>query len=175
MQKDKQITEREFNMASVLEPIELVLARELCRKYGISEQRFTSLVGDKIAVARDTFPAVILRGKLSSLEAIVKYLRENRKLSYKEIGELLSRNPTSLASSYASSKRQMQGQFPEDIEEDSTRISFDVFRTGLSVLEAICHSLRMQGKRFVEISRITGKDQRTVWTACRRAERKLKS
>jgi len=129
----------------------------------------------------ESFPLFILRSaKLSSLESIVKFLREVHGLSYKDIGSLVCRNFKTLAVTYAIAKRKMPEPFATAvISQDPdqglaiSKIPFDAFSKDLSVLECICHYLNSHGKSFVEISRLLDLDQRTVWTVCSRAKKKL--
>jgi DNA-binding CsgD family transcriptional regulator len=120
------------------------------------------------------FPVSILKTELSSLEAIVKYLRENKKLSYKEIAKLLKRDPKTLAVSCAVAERKKSEKFSKYICADKKKIPFSIFDEKLSILESICSYLRSQGLSFSEISRLIAKDPRTIWTVCKRAEQKMK-
>ena len=138
-----------------------------------------------------TFPISILSTKkISSLEAIVKYLRENKRLSYKKIGLLLHRNSRTLAVTYSVAKRKYPSMFPPEIDamiansenEDTknsitqnNRLPFTIFDNSLSILESICHYLSTQNNSYSEIARLLSKDPRTIWTVCKRAEKKLKS
>ena len=124
--------------------------------------------------AIDSFPISILRNsQLSSLEAIVKYLRENKALSYEEIGKLLSRKPKTLAVTYACANRKFPKRFSSDIASENERIEFSAFKSRLSVLESICIYLRSQNKNYSQIALMLSKDPRTVWTVCKRAEKKI--
>ena len=120
----------------------------------------------------ETIPLEILKLKnLSSLEAITKYLRENKNKSYKEIGELLKRKHSSLPNSYKQAKEKHPE--PINIEKPHQTIPFSVFKKELSILEAICIFLKKQGHKYSEIANLIGKDQRTIWTVCNRADKKL--
>lgn len=120
----------------------------------------------------ETIPLEILRTpKISSLEAIVKYLRENKNKNYKEIGQLIKRNPTSLANSYKNAKEKNLEKIT--IKEPHKTIPFSAFKKELSILEAICIFLKKQGLKYSEIANAIGKDQRTIWTVCNRANKKL--
>lgn len=119
-----------------------------------------------------TIPISILcTKKLSSLEAIVKYLRENKKLSYSSIAHLLERNPKTLAVTYRQAKIKYSEEFHIRIEDKT--LPTTIFSKKLSILESICHHLRTQENSYAEIARMLCKDQRTVWTVCHRAEKKL--
>lgn len=147
----------------------------LQQTYDISKEDLSKIVLDKKNI-NDSFPVEILcSSSLSSLESIVKFLRENRDLSYNIIGELLDRNPKTLAVTYAVARRKMPKRFSANVESDVVRIPFTAFLRRLSILECICYYLKNSDPRnsYAAIARILNKDQRTVWTVCKRAEKKL--
>jgi hypothetical protein len=142
------------------------------KKYGISKKDLLKTLEDKKDIT-DSIPVSILRtDKLSSLEAIVKFLRENRKFSYNIIGKLLQRNPKTLAVTYSVAHQKMSKPFSTDVDSDTERIPFDAFSKDLSILESICAYLKSKNNSYAIIARMLNKDQRTVWTVCKRAEKK---
>lgn len=145
----------------------------ILEKYNVTKEDILNLAFRKNATEL-SFPAAILRTReLSSLEAIVKYLRENRSLGYKDIAILLNRNFKTLAVTYKVARSKKAEKFPETIEDDLHRIGYSAFTARLSVLEAICVYLRSLGRSYAEISRLINREQRTIWTVCNRAKRKL--
>ena len=82
----------------------------LYNRFGITKKKFQEYISQQKLLVdirtslQSSFPIIILRTELSGLEAIVKYLRENRQASYKEIGILLKRNPKTLAVTYKIAK-----------------------------------------------------------------------
>lgn len=134
-----------------------------------SSQELINMIND---VRRDELPLeLLLITKLSNLEAIVKYLRENQNLSYKEIGTKLNRNSMTLAVTYKNAKEKM----PEPIElEIKNTVPFSAFQNDLSIMESIVFYLSKQGLKQIQISKITGKDPRTIWTMLNRAQTKIK-
>jgi len=147
--------------------------KHLRAKYGISKEaleKYSSTNFDK------GIPIFILRTKeLSSLESIVKFLRENKRMSYSLMGSLLHRNSKSLAVTYAVARKKLSSSFSSDMRSDAQRIPFAAFSDGLSVLESICVYFRSLDYSYAAISRLICKDQRTVWTVCNRARRKLEN
>jgi hypothetical protein len=144
-------------------------------KYNISKDELLKLIEDKRSTRDivDGIPVSILNSTvLSSLEAIVKFLRENRDLSYNIIGEKLSRNPKTLAVTYAVARRKMPEMFAKNIENDVNIIPFITFSDKLSILESVCVYLKSQNNSYADIARMLNKDQRTIWTVCMRAEKK---
>lgn len=142
------------------------------KQYALTKEEFLDIIAEKNKV-NNTIPIAILSSsKLSSLESIVKFLRENRKLSYNTIGINLCRNPKTLAATYAVAHRKMPEPFLEEYISDSRRIPFNAFAKKLSILESICVHLKSQGHTYADISRMLSKDQRTIWTVCKRAEKR---
>lgn len=143
------------------------------KKYNISKKDLLSVI-EKKQSQDNSVPVSILRNKkLSSLEAIVKFLRENRGMSYNTIGDGLCRHSKTLAVTYRIAHLKMPEPFSKEIDNDVKRIPFTVFSTKLSILESICIYLKSQSNSYAEIARLIGKDQRTVWTVCKRAEKKI--
>lgn len=144
----------------------------LTSTYGISKEEFLELAQRKQQELEESIPVSILNQELSSLEAIVKFLRENRTYSYRKISALLHRDPRALATTYVSAKRKKPTSFNRSVEFDTSRIPFTAFSEKLSVLEAIALALKSQGHSYSEIARMLNKDPRTIWTVCKRAEKK---
>jgi hypothetical protein len=143
------------------------------KKYNISKTDLLEFLEEKQNI-NNSIPVSILRtSKLSSLEAIVKFSRENKKISYNIISSQLKRNPKALAVTYSVARRKMPERFPKEVDNDTLSIPFAAFSEKLSILECICHYLKSLDKSYAEISRLLSNDQRTVWTVCKRAEKKL--
>ena len=75
--------------------------------------------------------------------------------------------------SYRVARTKKKEPFSKEVELGSEMIEFSAFKSGLSVLESTCTYLASYGKSFSQIARLLNKDQRTIWTVCKRAERKL--
>ncbi len=146
----------------------------IAQKYAISKEEIIKLAEKKNELIQ-TIPIKILSTKeLSSLEAIVKYLRENHNLTYKEIGALVNRNPNALTATYTMAKKKMPQIFLAEFENDTQKIPLDAFKKELSILESIGAYLHSIGHTYADISRLLNLDPRTVWTVCNRANKKLK-
>ena len=141
----------------------------LSKKYGI---KVDEILKSKQSIETNSFPLTILSQGLSSLEAIVKYLRENKKLSYEIIGKLLSRNSRTLTVTYNIARR----KHPQllIVDEKSEQVPLNVFNDYLSVLESIVKHLHDSGYNHSQIGRLLDKDPRTIWTVYHRVKIKLK-
>lgn len=110
--------------------------------------------------------------ELSGLEAISVFLREEKRFSFTEMGKLLGRSPVTLSTTYRIAKQKRKAAIP--VKETSYFIPASIFKDRkISVLENIVAYLHEQKQlRFVEIAKLLRRDQRTVWTAYSRAQKK---
>jgi hypothetical protein len=168
---DRTLNENRKNVGGQL--FEELFFEFIEQKYNISKKDLLKIIEAKQNI-NYSIPVSILRNKkLSSLEAIVKFLRENRQLSYNIIGGHLNRNPKTLAVTYSVARRKMPESFLKEADDDIKRIPFTVFSERLSILECICRYLKSLDNSYATIARLLDKDQRTIWTVCKRAEEKL--
>lgn len=116
--------------------------------------------------------SVFKNDKLGSLETIVKYLRENLLLSFKQIASLTNRNDVALAVSYRNAKKKLSDRFVEEISPYHIPISILQNRK-LSVLENIVSYLKDTfGLAYHKIALLLNRDDRTIWTVYQRAKKK---
>ena len=115
--------------------------------------------------------SVFNNDKLSSLETIVKYLRENLLLSFKQIASLTNRNNVALAVSYRNARIKLDAKFVvEEISPYSIPVKILQDRN-LSVLENIVSYLKDNfGLAYHKIALLLNRNDRTVWTVYQRAQ-----
>lgn len=145
---------------------------ELERSSGLGYEELLSALKERHEQRVTSVPVSVFRsGKLAALEAAVKYLVEDTGLSYRQAAEKLGRNPAPIAITYRNARRKM----PERLDTSSEqRIPLSVFRERtLSVLECIAWFLKKQGRTYHDIATLLRRDDRTIWTVCARARRKL--
>ena len=120
----------------------------------------------------EKIPVYIFRQGISPLQAAVKFLVENLFFRFNEIANLLNRDERTIWSTYNSVRIRYPGTIKEEYCEHY--VDLDVFRDrNFSFLENLCMHLRERySLRYCKIAEILGKDERTIWTACRRAELK---
>jgi len=148
-------------------------------KYSINTKQMRQLLKDAqqgkadAEKIRDNIPVCIFdNNKLSSLEAIVKYFKENLRLSYLDIAKSLNRNSGPIGVTYRNAKKKIHSEF---IITPCMQIPVSIFQDReLSILENIVSYLRNTGMRYHEIALLIRRDDRTVWTVNHRAELKLK-
>jgi hypothetical protein len=109
--------------------------------------------------------------KLSALEAIVKFLKEERKLDYRKIANILGRNYDPIAITYRNAKRKMDERLKT--KSDVTIPASILHDRRISVLESIASYLKNElNMTYHEIAVSLNRDDRTIWTVCNRAMRK---
>ncbi|MAG15992.1 hypothetical protein CMO88_02940 [Candidatus Woesearchaeota archaeon] len=119
-------------------------------------------------------PASVFSRKLSSLETICKYLKENLGLSYHEIAELLNRNDRTIWITYRNASKKVKSKFV--VKDTKLMIPVSVIANRkLSVLEAIVSYLRKLKLTYHKIAVILKRDQRNIWTVHSRAKKKWKN
>ena len=113
--------------------------------------------------------------RLSALETIVKYLKENKQFTFHNIAVLLNRDDRTIWATYAKSRKKMMSQF--HLQPSKYLIPATIFAARkLSVLETLAHHLNENlSLSLHEIAQVLNRDDSTIWTVCHRAAKKLEA
>jgi hypothetical protein len=146
------------------------------KKQGFSSEEIIKLVNKllKVEVKEEVkVPISVFKNdQLSALETIVKYLRENLLLSFKQIASLTNRNEVALAVSYRNARKKLSAKFPEEISPYFIPVSILQDRN-LSVLENIVSYLKDTfDLAYHKIALLLNRNDRTIWTVYQRAKKK---
>lgn len=119
--------------------------------------------------------SVFKNEELACLETVVKYLRENMLLTFKQIAVLTNRNQIALAVSYRNARKKLQPKFSvTEISPYSIPPSI-LQNRGLSVMENIVSYLKETfGLTYHNIAVLLNRNDRTIWTVYQRAKKKKK-
>ncbi|MBW2991011.1 hypothetical protein KY348_04880 [Candidatus Woesearchaeota archaeon] len=110
---------------------------------------------------------------LSALEAIVKFLRENKGLRLSQIAGLLARDQRAVGVTYRFARKKMKTILRAPIVKYSLPLTI-IADKKLSVLESIVYHLKKTyALSYHDIALLLKRDDRTVWTVYQRALRKL--
>ena len=105
----------------------------------------------------------------SPLESLVKYLKESLGLRLNEISRLLNRDERTIWITYNNSKKIIKLDLSSKIKVDVVIFSDRKF----SVLENLVYYLvKEENYSLSEISKLISRNYKTIWTLCRRAEKK---
>ena len=134
-------------------------------------KKFEELRGIK---TKEVIPVNIFNRRLSPLETIVKFLKENLNHSFKSIGRLLGRNQKTVWQAYNSSRKKLAIIFQEDYSKYNIPISILSDRR-FSILELVASYLKENyDLNYHQIALILSRDQRTIWTVYNRVKKKRK-
>jgi len=117
---------------------------------------------------QDTVPVTIFNNKLGILESLVKYLKEEYGFNFAKIAEILKRDARTIWSTYEKARKKHPARLFFSKTEYNIPIKIFSLRK-LGVLETLVTHLKNKGLKYSQISRLIGRDQRTVWTVYRRA------
>jgi DNA-directed RNA polymerase specialized sigma24 family protein len=146
------------------------LVEEVRDKYGLKKEEIIDMMKLR---EKSYIPITVFTKKLGGLEAIVKYLKENLNLNYREISKMLSRDERTIWTAYKKSKKKM----PEilSVEKTSVVLPIDIFKNRkFTVLEATILYLKERGMKFSEIAKLIKRDPRNVQKTYSRVIEKMK-
>ncbi len=121
---------------------------------------------------KDLLPVSIFSTELSGLESIVVYLKENQKLTVKEIAAKLNRELTTIYTTYHQAKTKFKTKLPLNNLSGSVPLSLFSQRK-FAVLEILVSYLKEEKKMsFMEISQLLKRSYSTIKTVYRRYQNK---
>jgi len=134
-----------------------------------------TIVGKFLAYIREekvSIPDFIFNKKLTVLESIVKYLKENHSLSYREIAKSINRDERNIWHIYSSAVKKFSQKFI--VKDSKFLIPLSVFSNRkLSILENLVFYLKNEfNLSYHKIAVVIHRDDRTVWTVYQKAKRK---
>ena len=138
---------------------------------GFSSDEIINLVIKKKPEGVD-IPVCIFNNKLSSLETIVKYLKENLNLKYSEIAKLLNRDHRTIWTTYSNSRKKFSKRFV--VKDNKYFIpALIISNRSLSVLESIVYYMKDNlNLKYSQIALVLHRDQRTIWTVYNRKKKR---
>lgn len=167
--------EKKYFIVSSENTLEYDFSTNETLQYSIEQEIFSETPSvayvDEQYSASLNIPAAIFQKGLTPFQAIVKYLREEAKITNKEISGLLKRDLRTIWATYRSVESK---KIDISDKKDGISIPISIFHDDrLSIFEALVFYLRSLEKRYSEIAMILNKDQRTIWTVYSRAKGKL--
>lgn len=138
----------------------------------LSEQ-YTKIYDEvRQAKDRDSIPACVFNRKLSPLETVVKYLKENLGFSLPRIATVLGRDIRTVWQAYKASQKK-QGLMLKEANPEFL-IPLEVLRNrDFSILESVSAYLKENFRlNFHQIGSILDRDERTIWTVYNRLKEK---
>jgi hypothetical protein len=150
--------------------VNLQTRRHLIEQVEILLSEFSSGEKKEILVElHQGVPVSAFSSRLSGLEVFVKYLKENKRKSVKEIASLIMRKKSTVYNTYRAAKSKQQWSL--DVSDDSILIPVELIsdRT-FSVQQHLVLFLSSQGLSLVEIAATLHRSVSTVKTAWRNSQ-----
>jgi hypothetical protein len=170
---NKKEEERGNDFSNLIKLFDFAI-EELREKHGLDEKEIISVVKKRIEAKKEfSVPVNIFEDrKLGALESVVKYLREEMRLTYHEIAVHLGRDDRTIWSSYNSSVKKRKEPF--SIKESKYNIPVSsVGNSKLGILEAVVLYMKdILNLRYRSIAQILNRNERTIWTTYKRAVKK---
>jgi hypothetical protein len=142
-----------------------VLIEEIQKKYNITKEELLDLIDEN---KLESIPAGIFAKNLGGLEAICKYLKENRGMSYVEIARLLNRDQRTIWTAYKKASKKVSERI--EINENDTLLPLSYLgNREYTIIESSIIYLKEKGFRYVEIARLLNRDQRNIWSTYQKA------
>ena len=144
------------------------LVRFVLKKENISQKELI----EKIQADKEiNIPVSIFTTKLSPLESITRYLKENLNKRITEIAKILNKKAPIISLAYKKAKS-------KEFKTKKTKIFIllSEFQNNpkLSILEIVVQSLRNKNFKFLEIAQRLKRDPKTIWTVFNRGQKKKK-
>ncbi|MBS3072264.1 hypothetical protein J4477_00315 [Candidatus Pacearchaeota archaeon] len=137
-------------------------------KFNLNENQLKNYLQQIINDLNKPFiPISIFSHKLTPLESIVKYLKEEQNLTFHEISKLLKRNEKNLWHTYYNAKKKNPSKFK--VYNTDLQISLDIFSNKIPPMKTIVKYLREQKSlSYHDIGLLLKKNERTIWTSYNR-------
>ena len=142
--------------------------QNLQKKEQVSAEQIKEVIKEQKELA---LPISIFVKELSALESICKFLKENGKLNYHQIAELLHRDDRTIWTTY---KHAYEKRKEELLEKNGLSIPVKIFaKRKLSVLETLVKYLKEEHElNYREIGELLHRNEKTIWTVYQRGKKK---
>jgi len=168
--QEKETDNNNVNNKVIQEIIEFIRPHDFSKSD--MKKIFSKEICELIHSKKESVPLSIFdNDKLSVLESVVKYLKENQKMKLKDIADLLNRNSKTIWTTYNNASKKMQEPLSNQVD---VGIPLDLFQNrDVSPMEVVVNYLKdVLGFKNHEIANLLHRDQRTIWTTYNRKKTK---
>lgn len=146
------------------------IAQRLKSEYGYVNEQLVRVYGEE-GLTEVLIPVSIFSVGLCPSEALTKYLKEEKQLTYHEIAVLIHRNERGVWANYQRAVKKRASRL-EISETDSVAVS--VFQNdGLSILECLVSYLKdVRHLKNSKIAKLLNKNPSNIWVVYKRAKQK---
>lgn len=134
-------------------------------------KRIHDVSGQEIVKKEACIPVGVFGNDLSSLEAIVKYLKEDLKLKFSKIGKLLNRSSKTIWATYLKSAKKMPSAFGP-VSKNIMIPASAIANRSYSTLESVVGFIKDLDYSNHEVAKMLHLDDSTIWTIYDRVKKK---
>ena len=135
------------------------------------EWLFSMVSSLKESSANNVPVSIFDNDKLSTFEALAKYMKEILKLRYVDIASLLNRSDKTIWVTYSKSRKKMPSAFSSLVSDISIPISNFSDRK-FTIFESLVLYMKDKGLTNHRIASMLHRDDRTIWSIYDRAKKK---
>lgn len=143
---------------------------ELFKKHLAEQHRMTAADINAFLEAELSIPVTCFNDKLSILESVVKFLKEEQEYNYHKIGELLERDERNVWTTYNNSQKKMKSKL--DVSSQ-IRIPISRFKGTAGLYAVVAYLKENNDYNYKKIGDLLKRNERTIWTTYNK-ERKSK-
>ena len=132
-----------------------ILKKHLLEHHHLSAVQINEFVQSEIAI-----PVSCFNEKLSILESVVKFLKEEQDFNYHKIGLMLERDERNIWTTYANSQKKMKAKL--DVSS-SIRIPISEFKNEAGLFAAVKYLKENLDVTYHKIGVLLSRDERTIW------------
>lgn len=139
---------------------------EKLKKSGITEEEIIETINQETI----QIPLEIFKKEIGALEAITKFLKENKNITFAEIARQLKRDQRTIWTAYKKSEEKYPTKFKKTKSETMPITIFQ--NQKLTILESVIKHLRKNGLKYSEIGALLNRNERNIWTINNRLKQK---
>jgi hypothetical protein len=117
-----------------------------------------------------TIPLEIYTENLGIMEATIKYLKEEKNMSYHEIAAQLGRDDRTIWTSYKKAQAKKKERFQINRKEENIPLTILTDRTKTPLTQITNYLMEKHKMKNRQIAELLRKDYKTIWAANKRKE-----
>lgn len=141
---------------------------EYLKKHRLTDEKISKIISERAEIM---LPVSIFKTRLSCLETISIYLKDNLKLGFTKSAQLLNRSPKTIWGAYNRGKK--KGWLINATESRITIPLSTFSKQRLSTLEALVIYLKQEHNlSFTQIAGMLSRNMKTIWTTYKNGKQK---
>lgn len=145
---------------------------ELFKKHLAEQHKMTATDINQFLQTELSIPVSCFNDKLSILESVVKFLKEEQDCNYHKIGDLLERDERNVWTTYNNSQKKMKARL--DVSSQ-IRIPISKFKGTAGLYAVVAYLKETFDYSYKKIGDLLKRNERTIWTTYNKEKKNNKS